>query len=220
MLPAKRLFDDESARVSGLKFVACMGAWVMLTGASGSKPREIIIETPAPSQGAKPAPVLSDLERKAVDNALMAGAVETESPVRATRNSRKVEQEFQVRNGRCYYLSVAWRENYRVTLTYNLLRTVDGRPLNEFVSSESGISYPGEGIVQFCVDRSGTVRLELQADESAGPADTYREYVMVVGSRPELPTQVDARRRRAAARKQAAEASKQTTPATTPTSAK
>jgi hypothetical protein len=182
-------------------------------GVAQAKPKEIIIEA-SPSQNKdKAAFPLTDLEKQALENALVAGAVENDPPIRITKTSRKMEQELIVRNGRCYSVSIAWKGTYRATVSYSMMRGSDGRPLNDFATSESGQSFPGEGILQFCVDRAGTVKLEVLADESSGPADAVREYAIVAGYRTETPAQVEARRHRAQAQKQKAEAAKAATPA-------
>ena len=181
-------------------------------GASAGKPREIIIESGTAPNPAR-ASAMTDLERRAADNALLAGAVELAPPMRVTTTVRKVEREIVVTGGHCYDVSVAWWGTYRAKLTYTLIRDADARPLNGYVSSETGLSYPGEGVAHFCVERSGTAKLEILVDENAGPANAAREYAIVVGHRPETPAQLEARRRRSAAQKQTAEATRQATPA-------
>jgi hypothetical protein len=168
--------------------------------------REIIIDAPktplsAPQGSSKPPAVASEEEGRAQDNALLAGAVEVDAGIHLARSTRRVDEDFSVKGGRCYYVSVAWKGAFKTTLGYSLGRSADNRPLNDGTPSETASSNLREGVLQFCVDRSGPARLDVTAEDGGGQADALREYSIVIGWRPETPAQRDARKRRGSAPK-------------------
>lgn len=159
--------------------------------ADGARPREIIIE---PETLTKPPPKYTPMEQRAVDNALTAGAVETLPPVRHRSQEGRLEKDISVEGGRCYYVSVVTNTGARISIVYVFGQTADGRSISERGNIGKFLSPSGgQGVARFCVDRSGTVHLNVGAEL----VDTEQEvhYAMVVGSRPETPEQMDARHR-------------------------
>lgn len=158
-------------------------------------PREILLDQPKVQRALDP------LERLATDNALEEGMVDVPDPMVFRTSNHGIDEVLPVEGGRCYVLAGAFETNYPVELTYAFSRSLDQRPIVEGASTGKLVIDRRAGLVRFCVDRPGTVRVSAIMLADNPGRQMSQEWVLVLASRPETQAQRDARHRRIAAQK-------------------
>ena len=91
------------------------------------------------------------MERRALDNALLAGAIETQTPIRYRSEEQRFAHEMLVEPQRCYYVSVASRIGARINVRYAFGQAfLDGRPVSDGGAMGEFWSHPGgQGVARF-----------------------------------------------------------------------
>jgi hypothetical protein len=156
---------------------------------AGDHPKEIQLE------GSDGKPVLDPVEQQATDAALVSGATDLQPPLRIITRDQTIHEEILMQAGRCYELSVAAGATWALNVGWTFQPTLDGKQVSDGHPNGRVRTHSGGGVVQLCVDRTGTIIFDATFDANAQDFHGQAEFVLVVGWRVETPAQWDARHR-------------------------